>query len=78
MHPDGGPCRRCSRARGSDARAKEVIDGIRNGDQACKETQMSKLGDELVQSMAEALAHAQGKRIGVRVHSAWAYRMVSG
>ena len=29
---------------------------------------MSKLGDELVQSMAQALAHAQGKRTGVRVH----------
>ncbi|MEO8316404.1 MAG: helix-turn-helix domain-containing protein [Pseudomonadota bacterium] len=28
---------------------------------------MSKLGDELLQSMAQALAHAQGKRIG-RVH----------
>ena len=28
---------------------------------------MSKLGDELVQSMAEALAHAKGKRTGVRV-----------
>ena len=29
---------------------------------------MSKLGDELVQSMAQALAHAQGKRSGVRTH----------
>ena len=29
---------------------------------------MSKLGDELVQSMAQALAHAQGKRSGVRAH----------
>jgi putative transcriptional regulator len=29
---------------------------------------MSKLGDELVQSIAQALAHAQGKRTGVRVH----------
>lgn len=29
---------------------------------------MSKLGDELVQSMAEALAHAQGKRTGSRAH----------
>lgn len=29
---------------------------------------MSKLGDELVQSMAQALAHAQGKRTGSRVH----------
>ena len=28
---------------------------------------MSRLGDELVQSMAQALAHAQGKRIGARV-----------
>lgn len=29
---------------------------------------MSKLGDELVRSMAQALAHAQGRRTGVRVH----------
>lgn len=29
---------------------------------------MSKLGDELIQSMAGALAHAKGKRTGVRVH----------
>lgn len=29
---------------------------------------MSKLGDELLQSMAQALAHAQGKRTGSRVH----------
>ena len=29
---------------------------------------MSKLGDELVQSMAQALAHAQGKRTGGRAH----------
>lgn len=29
---------------------------------------MSKLGDELVRSMAQALAHAQGKRSGARVH----------
>ena len=29
---------------------------------------MSKLGDELIQSMAQALAHAQGKRSGVRTH----------
>jgi putative transcriptional regulator len=29
---------------------------------------MSKLGDELVQSMAQALAHAQGKRGSVRSH----------
>jgi putative transcriptional regulator len=29
---------------------------------------MSKLGDELVQSMAQALAHAQGKRTGGRTH----------
>lgn len=29
---------------------------------------MSKLGDELVQSMAQALAHAQGKRRGGRTH----------
>lgn len=28
---------------------------------------MSKLGDELVRSMAQALAHAQGKRTGSRV-----------
>jgi len=27
---------------------------------------MSKLGDELVQSMAQALAHAQGRKSGVR------------
>ncbi len=27
---------------------------------------MSKLGDELVRSMAQALAHAQGKKSGVR------------
>jgi putative transcriptional regulator len=31
---------------------------------------MSKLGDELVRSMAQALAHAQGKRSGVRTHKA--------
>ena len=30
---------------------------------------MSKLGDELVRSMAQALAHAQGKRAGARVHN---------
>jgi len=30
---------------------------------------MSKLGDELVQSIAEALNHAQGKEIGARSHS---------
>lgn len=29
---------------------------------------MSKLGDELIQSMAEALAHARGEKSGVRVH----------
>jgi putative transcriptional regulator len=29
---------------------------------------MSKLGDELVRSMAQALAHAQGKHAGARVH----------
>ena len=29
---------------------------------------MSKLGDELMQSMAQALAHAEGKRIRARVH----------
>ncbi len=29
---------------------------------------MSKLGDELLQSMAEALAHARGKKTAVRVH----------
>jgi putative transcriptional regulator len=29
---------------------------------------MSKLGDELLESMAEALAHAQGKRTGARSH----------
>ena len=29
---------------------------------------MSKLGDELVQSMAQALAHAQGKRTRARTH----------
>jgi putative transcriptional regulator len=29
---------------------------------------MSKLGDELVKSMAQALAHAQGKRTRSRVH----------
>lgn len=29
---------------------------------------MSKLGNELVQSMAEALAHARGKRAGSRMH----------
>lgn len=29
---------------------------------------MSKLGDELVQSMAEALAHARGKRADSRTH----------
>jgi putative transcriptional regulator len=30
---------------------------------------MSKLGQELVQSMVEALAHAQGKRTGSRMHN---------
>jgi putative transcriptional regulator len=30
---------------------------------------MSKLGDELVRSMAQALAHARGKRAGARVHN---------
>jgi hypothetical protein len=30
---------------------------------------MSKLGDELVRSMAQALAHAQGKRSGARMHN---------
>ena len=29
---------------------------------------MSKLGDELLQSMAQALTHAQGKRSGVRTN----------
>ena len=29
---------------------------------------MSKLGNELVQSMVQALAHAQGKRTGSRAH----------
>ena len=29
---------------------------------------MSKLGDDLLQSMAQALAHAQGKRVRARVH----------
>ena len=29
---------------------------------------MSKLGDELIRSMAQALAHAQGKRTRARVH----------
>ncbi|MGH8188920.1 MAG: helix-turn-helix domain-containing protein, partial [Steroidobacteraceae bacterium] len=29
---------------------------------------MSKLGDELLQSMAQALAHAQGKRVRSRTH----------
>jgi hypothetical protein len=29
---------------------------------------MSKLGDELARSMAQALAHAQGKRTGSRIH----------
>jgi putative transcriptional regulator len=29
---------------------------------------MSKLGNELIESMAEALAHAKGKRTGARVH----------
>lgn len=29
---------------------------------------MSKLGNELVRSMAQALAHAQGKRSGARMH----------
>ena len=29
---------------------------------------MSKLGNELIESMAEALAHAKGKPSGVRVH----------
>jgi putative transcriptional regulator len=29
---------------------------------------MSKLGDELVQSMAQALAHARGKRTGSRTY----------
>jgi putative transcriptional regulator len=30
---------------------------------------MSKLGDELTRSMAQALAHAQGKRTGSRTHT---------
>jgi putative transcriptional regulator len=30
---------------------------------------MSKLGDELVRSMAQALAHAQGRRTGSRIHN---------
>ena len=29
---------------------------------------MSKLGDELVRSMAQALAHARGERTGARIH----------
>jgi putative transcriptional regulator len=29
---------------------------------------MSKLGDDLLKSMAQALAHAQGKRVRARVH----------
>ncbi|HET7260295.1 MAG TPA: type II toxin-antitoxin system MqsA family antitoxin [Casimicrobiaceae bacterium] len=29
---------------------------------------MSKLGNELVESMAEALAHAKGREMGARVH----------
>jgi len=29
---------------------------------------MNKLGDELVQSMAQALAHARGRHTGARVH----------
>ena len=29
---------------------------------------MSKLGDELIESMTEALAHAKGKRTDARVH----------
>ena len=29
---------------------------------------MSKLGDELLKSMAQALAHAQGKRVRARTH----------
>ena len=29
---------------------------------------MSKMGDELVQSMAQALAHAHGRKSGVRTH----------
>jgi putative transcriptional regulator len=29
---------------------------------------MSKLGDELIHSMAEALAHARGEKTGARVH----------
>ena len=35
---------------------------------AARKRTMSKLGDELVQSMAQALAHAQGKRGGSRTH----------
>jgi DNA-binding transcriptional regulator YiaG len=36
--------------------------------QGGEEAEMSKLGDELIESMAEALAHAKGKRTGARVH----------
>jgi hypothetical protein len=39
---------------------------FRSGDQGNEETQMSKLGAELVQSMAQALA--QGKRTKSRTH----------
>jgi putative transcriptional regulator len=34
--------------------------------QSHEDAQMSKLGDELVQSMAQALAHAQGRKSRVR------------
>src|SRR5690606_29091085 len=39
---------------------------LRSRNQGNEETEMSKLGDELVQSMAQALAHAQGR--GGRTH----------
>ncbi len=38
-------------------------------DQSIEKRQMSKLGNELVRFMAQALAHAQGKRTGARVHT---------
>lgn len=41
---------------GFDSGTAEHGNCLRNGDQGYEETQMSKLGDELVQSMAQALA----------------------
>jgi putative transcriptional regulator len=46
----------------------EVREDVCNRHQGIEEAKMSKLGDELVQSMAQALAHAKRKKSGVRTH----------